>query len=121
MAGVARTASENMVKIDGEKLYEQFKERGLQTTKLCADIGVNSGYFSNAKYRSSMANMMIVLLESRYGIPRNTYVVEEKKEPETTVVEVVSHDNFFSEDNMKKLYQLMYSAMYNAVKQALNE
>lgn len=120
MSERTRTAPDNMVKIDGEKLYAQFKERGLSASKLCTDIGVNSGYFSNAKHRSSMANMMIVLLESRYGIPRNTYV-EEKKEPETTVVEVVSHDDFFSEDNMKKLYQLMYSAMYNAVKQALNE
>ena len=116
-----KTSSENMVKIDGEKLYEQFKERGFYITKLCKDIGVNSGYFSNAKYRGSMANMMIVLLESRYGIPRNTYVIEEKQESENAIVEVVSYDDFFSEDNMKKLYQIMYSAMYNAVKQALNE
>lgn len=119
MAGVTRTASENMVKIDGEKLYAQFKERGLTPSKLCVDIGVNGSYFSNAKVRGSLANMMIVLLESRYGIPRDAYVV---KEPvETAVVEVVQHNDFFSEENMRKLYQIMYSAMYKAVKQALNE
>ena len=114
-----KTAHENMVKIDGNKLYGQFKERGLTPARLCRELGINSGYFSNAKYRGSIANMMIVLLESRYGIPKDTYIVKEKVED--AVVEVVSSDNFFTEDNMKKLYHIMYSAMYNAMKQALNE
>lgn len=109
------------VKIDGEKLYAQFKERGLFPTRVCTAIGVNTGYFSNAKHRGSMATMMTVLLESRYGIPKSTYVIEEKKEPEKAVAEVVSQEDFFSEENMKKLYKLMYSAMYAAMKQALNE
>lgn len=110
------------IKIDGEKLYVQFKERGLMSTKLCSDIGVNKGYFANAKHRGNMPMMMVILLESRYGIPRTTYVVEDEKEKsETTVVEVVPKEDFFSEENMKKLYKLMYSAMYSAMKQALNE
>ena len=114
-----RTASENMIKIDGDKLYQQIKERGLTPAKICRDVGVNSGYFSNAKFRSSMANMMIVLLESRYGIPRDTYVVTE--EEEVNVVEVVQHDDFFSDENQQKLYKLVYSAVYNAMKRALSE
>lgn len=113
-----RTSPANMTKIDGEKLYAQFKERGITPAKLCRDLGLNTGYFSNAKYRGNIANMMIVLLESRYGISRDTYIV---KDNEVTVVEATKSDNFFTEDNMKKLYQIMYSAMYNAVRQALNE
>ena len=115
-----KTISENVVKIDGEKLYVQFKERGLMPTKLCSDIGVNRGYFSNAKRRGNMPMMMVILLESRCGIPKTTYVIEDEK-PETAVVEVVPKEDFFSEENMKKLYKLMYSAMYAAIKQALNE
>lgn len=56
-----RTASENMIKIDGDKLYSAMKERGLTPARICREVDVNSGYFSNAKYRNSMANMMIVL------------------------------------------------------------
>jgi len=115
-----RTSPENTVSIDGTKLYEQFKERGLFPTRVSTAIGVSVGYFSRAKRRGSMATMMTVLLESRYGIPKSTYVIEDEK-PETTVVEVVPKEDFFSEENMKKLYKLMYSAMYNAMKQALSE
>lgn len=115
-----RTASENMIKIDGNKLYQAMKERGFTPTKICREIGVNGGYFANAKSRGSIANMMIVLLESRYGIPRDTYVVKEEEE-EVSVVEVVQHDDFFSEENQQKLYKLVYSAVYNAMKRALSE
>ncbi len=114
-----RTAAENMIKIDSDKLYQQIKERGLTPVKICRDVGVNTGYFSNAKSRGTIANMMIVLLESRYGIPRDTYVVTE--EEEVNVVEVVQHDDFFSEENQQKLYKLVYSAVYNAMKRALSE
>ena len=114
-----RTSPVNMTKIDGEKLYEQFKERGITPTKICKDIGVNSGYFANAKHRGSIANMMIVLLESRYGIPRERYVL--KSEPETAVVEVVTDKDFFAEENQRKLYKIVYSAVYNAMRRALNE
>lgn len=120
MRETTRTSPVNMIKIDGDKLYEQFKERGITPAKICKDIGVNGGYFSNAKHRGSLANMMIVLLESRYGIPRECYVIKEEVEP--TVVEVVTANNdFFSEENQQKLYKLVYSAMYSAMKRALSE
>ena len=117
----SRIAAEGLskIKIDGNKLYQAMKERGLTPTKICREIGVNGGYFANAKSRGSIANMMIVLLESRYGIPRDTYVV--KEEEEVSIVEVVQHDDFFSEENQQKLYKLVYSAVYNAMKRALSE
>ena len=119
MSGKTRTTPDNMIKIDGNKLYEQFKERGLVTAKICNDVGVNSGYFSNAKHRGRMANMMIVVLESRYGIPRDTYVITEKSEQ--SVVEVIPKEDFFTDENRRILYKIVYSAVYNAVKLALNE
>ena len=112
-------ARNSMIKIDGKKLYNQFKKHGITQLRVCKEVGVNSGYFSNARNRGSLASMMVMLLESQYGIPRDTYVIPEVTE--TQVVEVVPKDDFFSEENQQKLYKLMYSAMYNAVKRALEE
>lgn len=112
-----RTKSENMIKIDGEKLYGALKERGLTASQLCKELRINNGYFANAKHRGTMPNMMVVLLESRYGIPRDNYIIKE----EPAVVEIVTDNDFFSEENQTKLYKLVYAAMYNAMKRALNE
>ena len=120
MRNFMNSISSNVVKIDGEKLYTQIRERGITPTKICTDIGVNSGYLSNAKHRGVLSNVMVVLLESRYGIPRDSYVI--KDEVESSVVEVVTADNdFFSEENQQKLYKLVYSAVYSAMSRALSE
>lgn len=123
MSTGVRTEPANMVKIDGEKLYKEIKERGLTTARICRDLGVNSGYFSNAKYRGSIANLAVVVLESRYGIPRETYIIKEEQENPVQVVEVVKEKDtdFFSDENMHKFYQVIYSAVYEAVKKAWSE
>lgn len=112
-----------VIDIDGNKLYEVFKERDLRPTKIAQEIGVNQGYFSNAKYSKRMSLLVVSLLESKYNIPRELYLpVEEKEESVTAqVVEVVQQTDFFSEENQKKLYKIVYSAVHNAMKQALNE
>ena len=122
MATGVRTDPANMVKIDGEKLYKEIRERGLTTVKLCKDLGVNSGYFSNAKYRGAIANLAVVALESRYGIMRDSYIIKEE-DTAVQVVEVVKEKetDFFSEENMQKFYQVIYSAVYEAVKKAWSE
>ena len=123
MSTVVRTDPANMIKIDGEKLYKEIRERGLTIAKLCNDLGVNSGYFSNAKYRGSIANLAVVALESRYGIMRDSYVVKEEQETSVQVIEVMKEKDvdFFSEENMHKFYQVIYSAVYEAVKKAWSE
>lgn len=114
------TKNNSLVRIDVEKLYKEVKERGFTMSKLCKDLGVNSGYFSNAKSRGTISNLAVVALESRFGIPRDSYVIKEESSNE--VVEVVkTSDDFFSEENQRKLYKLVYTAMYNAMKRALSE
>ena len=113
-----------VIDIDGNRMYEVFKERDLHPTQIAKEIGVNQGYFSNAKYTNRMSLLVVSLLESKYDIPRELYLpVEEEKVEETTaqIIEVVQQPDIFSEENQKKLYKLMYSAVYNAMKCALSE
>ncbi len=114
-------ANKNMVKIDAKKLYDAIEERGLTFSHVCKEIGVNNSYFANAKVRGTLANLAVVILESRFGIPKDSYVISDEETAVTVVEKVSTVDDFFSEENQRKLYRLMYSAMYAAVKQALSE
>lgn len=112
-----------MIKIDGEKLYSLISERGLKLHSMCKELGVNSSYFSNVRSRGNMSGLMVVTLESRYGIPRNAYVItEEEKGAEPVIVETPKEVNIkISEEVAKQLYKIMYSAVYEAVKKAWAE
>lgn len=104
------------VEVDMDKLYQIFKERELKITSVAKDIGVNNGYFSNAKTRGTMSELVITALEVHYNIPRAKYVIVHKKEkPE------VEQDRLFTEKDKVALYELIYSAVYKAMKKALNE
>ncbi len=104
------------VEIDSEKLYQIFNERGLMVTSIAKEIGVNTGYFSNAKTRGSMSELVVTALEVHYNIPRSKYViVHEEEKPE------VKQDRLFTEKDKVALYELIYSAVYNAMKKVLNE
>lgn len=106
------------IQIDSEKLYKVFRERGLQTTVVAKEIGVNTGYFSNAKTRGCLSELVATALEAHYNIPRNKYIVSEKpkaeepKEPKTRL---------FNAEDQVVLYECVYSAVYNAMKKVLNE
>ena len=117
-------ASSKMVKINGEKLYEQISQRGLAKDKMCAELGVNSSYFSVARSRGQLAALMTVTLESRFGIPKDTYVIEEKEEVKKEPVTVESPKEInmnISSEVEKQLYKIIYSAVYEAVKKAWAE
>lgn len=117
-------AISKMVKIDGEKLCEQITQRGLTQHKMCAELGVNSSYFSNARSRGQLAALMTVTLESRFGIPKDTYVIEEKEEVKKEPVTVESPKEInmtISSEVEKQLYKIIYSAVYEAVKKAWAE
>ena len=104
------------VQIDSEKLYQIFNERELKVTSIAKDIGVNPGYFANARTRGTMSELVVTALEAHYNIPRSKYVtVREKEKPE------VEQDRLFTEKDKVALYELIYSAVYKAMKKALNE
>lgn len=107
------------IKFDSEELYKIFRERGLQSSKLAKEMGVNQSYFSNAKKRGTINEMAVLLLESKYNIPRSRYVIAEgqKKEEDNNVEQKTN----ITEEMKKELYEILYSAVYEGVKKALNE
>ena len=103
------------VEVDMDKLYQIFKERELKITSVAKDIGVNTGYFSNAKTRGVMSELVVTALEAHYNIPRSKYVTVREKEKSKV------EDRLFTEKDKVALYELIYSAVYKAMKKALNE
>lgn len=117
-----KTPSSKMIKVDVEKLAMAFADRNRKPTNIAADLGLGNGYFSNVKQRGVISPVVVVALESRFGIPREEYIIPDEPEPQNQLVEVISTtDDFFSDENQQKLYKLIYSAVYGAVSAALNE
>lgn len=105
------------VEVDMDKLYQIFKERELKVTLVAKDIGVNGGYFANARTRGTISELVVTALEVHYNIPRSKYVIVHKEEEKPEV----EQDRLFTEKDKVALYELIYSAVYKAMKKALNE
>lgn len=104
------------VEVDVDKLYQIFKERDLKVTSVAKDLGINCGYFANARTRGTISELVVTALEVHYNIPRSKYVIAHKKEKSE-----VEQDRLFTEKDKVALYELIYSAVYKAMKKALNE
>lgn len=113
------------VDINGEKLREIFKQRGL----LVADVAKESGYlgssFSRALSNNRLLAQTIAFLKSRYSIDYDEYkpveeIKEEIKEETEPVVKTLTGKETF-EEVKDDLYKLIYAAVYEAVKKAWSE
>lgn len=112
------------IAIDGNKLREIFKKRGVTLRDVSRTCGFEDSYFSKATISNKMPLYAIKLLEDRYRIDSKEFVIEEKKEDvkePATVVESKSVDFTVSEEVEKQLYKIIYSAVYEAVKKAWAE
>lgn len=116
------------IEIDGTKLAEIFKKRGLKMQDVSRDCGFEGSYFSHKIRENRMAKSAMILLQDRYKIYPNEYELD-KPEPEIVSAELLpveftrstEVEFTISEDTAKKLHQIIYSAVYEAVKLALNE
>lgn len=63
-----------------------------------------------------MSELVVTALEAHYNIPRSKYVIVREKEKSE-----VEQDRLFTEKDKVALYELIYSAVYKAMKKALNE
>ena len=113
------------VEIDGAKLAEIFKKRGLKMRDVSKDCGFEDSYFSHKVRENKMTKSAMILLQDRYKIYPNEYEID-KPEPEIVSAELLpveisrSMDFTISEDTAKKLHHIIYSAVYEAMKMALN-
>lgn len=113
------------VEIDGTKLLEIFKKRGLKLRDVSIDCGFDGSYFSHKIRENRISKSAMILLQDRYKIYPSEYELD-KPEPEIVradllPVEVTQSMEFvLSDETAKKLHQIIYSAVYEAMKMALN-
>jgi len=118
IAMIERRKSMRMVKIDGDKLYTIFKKRGLVISEICKTLGVNVGYFANARKRGTLSELSVNALESMYNIKKEDIVIDDNVSYNVGNVQTT---NILTEEWKDELYKVIYSAVYHAVHTALNE
>ena len=107
--------------IDGEKLREELKTRGVTLMDASIKIGYDGSYLSKATRAGMMPKSSMLLIQAMYNIDPDSYrIKDEPIDVETSVVEVVHHTGLTDED-IEKLYKVIYSAVYKATKRALEE
>lgn len=115
-------ARNNSVDIDGQKLREIFDKRGLKMQTVSIDCGYEGSYFSKATRDNKMSKTAIILLQDRYKIyPEDYEPDKEVVTVEVATVETPKTEMIISDDTAKLLHQIIYSAVYEAVKKAWTE
>jgi len=113
------------VEIDGTKLRNIFTARGLNLCDVSRDCGYEGSYFSHVCRDNKITKPASVLLQDRYKIYLGDYEITK---PEIVSAELLpvefarsaEVEFTISEDTAKKLHQIIYSAVYEAMKLALN-
>lgn len=114
----------NQVIIDGQALAKILKDRGIAVTKASEEVGYHFSNLGRCIKTNHMSKNMAYGIELRYGIPREKFVIpEEKTEPEQMAIDLVPVDKEKPVDpiDYEKLWKVIYTATYEAVKKAWNE
>ena len=107
------------VAINGESLRSEFKMRGMTLSDASVKIGYEASYLSKATRDGLMPKSTMLLIQAMYNIDPEIYLLKEDEPIEAHIVEVVQHG--LTDEDFQKLYKVIYSAVYEATKQALNE
>ena len=107
-----------VIQIDPDKLTKEFKKRNLVKDDVSEEMGHNRNYISDVVRRKTISRHAVVFLHKNYNIELKDYeaVQEEKREERSKREERVLKDM-----TDKQMYQLIYSAVYHAVKKAWSE
>jgi len=107
--------------IDGQKLREEFKKRNLSAIQVEKECGFGKSTVNHYCSENRISKLAVEMFAMKYNIPFDSYKkVEEIPQVENQIVKVVQHTSF-TEDDLQKLYQVIYSATYAAMKRALSE
>lgn len=120
-----------MVVVDGKKLEEAFKKRGLDSKEVAIELGFSRQYFKNAIYGNRNINgQAAAMLKKLYNMDRSEYEkVDEPDEPEIEEAIDIPEEAEFNINHDRelkigldydKLYQTVYAATYAAFDQVLN-
>lgn len=105
------------IRIDPEKLTREFEKRNLMMKAVSRELGYNEDYFAGCRQRCKISKSAAMSLQNKYNIRVEEY--EAREEPpapklETTAAQPVEID-------YTKLYNVIYEAVYSAVKKAWSE
>ena len=115
----------SMRPIDGQKLKEQLKKRGLTAQACSLALGCDRNYISACVNRGAMNKIVIVGLNREYNIDYADYEPtpepkpEESKSINDTIMATLESANNIIDYN--HLYKVVYQAVYKATKKALTE
>lgn len=114
-----------MVIIDAEKLDAEIKKRGLERQVISTEMGMNTGYLSSCMNpkswqdgKTKISKTVALLLKSMYNIDRSSYEYTEPVVEEKPVEEVVENPDLIKNMTGEQLSNLIYKAVYTAVKHA---
>ena len=77
-----------LIRIDGEKLVEIIKSKGLTGSEVSRYLGYSEGYVSKAKRRNQVSQMFVNLLEHDYDISYDEYKPAEKTDMRNLIEEM---------------------------------
>ena len=108
-------SGKKMVAIDKTKLQVCFKRRGLTQADVQRTIGVGTTYFSSSFETNRISKLVADALEAKFNIKYEEYAPERA----STSVNATTL-TLFTEKDWEHLYKVIYSATYEAMKQALS-
>lgn len=104
-------------KIDGQKLKAEIKRRGLTEKEISLELGWSQSYITDAIQRGMLRDSAILMLDKLYNIKIDDFVAEIEPEGVTEVSEP-DVDSRSPQIDADKLYDVIYRAVYSAVKNA---
>lgn len=107
-------SGKKMVAIDKEKLQRCFKRRGVTQVEVQRIIGVGTTYFSSSFETNRISMLVADALEAKFNIKKEEYA------PEEITVPVSESVASLTEEDWERLYKVIYSATYEAMKRALS-
>lgn len=96
------------VRIDPDRLEKALLSRNMTRGVATKQLNRQSGYVTKILKRGTMTQATVYVFEHVLGIPPEEYVVDKMVEPAAGTTEI----------DYGKLYQVIYDAVYTAVKKA---
>lgn len=107
----------NMVSVSKEKLYRELEKRGLNHSEVSTEIGFAQWFISNSASRGKINRTGAIMLEKLYNIKPEDYAPDPDNTPE--IIEPVKEAQNIID--YEKLGEVIYDAVYRAVKTAWSE
>lgn len=117
---MARTVT---IAIDGERLRQEFTVRNVAMGDASEKCGFEKSYFSKCSRQNKITKYGIALLDRMYNIKFEDYKIDEPEEEKKSEVPEVTKETplIITEDTKNVLRDIIYSAVYEAVKRAWSE